>query len=108
MSNPLLEWGRQRFSAKDFAFNNDLVNDVQHFMLGMPADWCQKAHENSKKFWWKTAVCSLVDTVVCGNPLYPIVNFRNIKENCTNWFNCIPEDDFNDMVMNNKDLIELL
>lgn len=105
LSNPLLEWGRQRYSAKDFALTNDLVDDVQHALLGGPADWCKQAHENTNLFWWKTFVCSFVDTVVCGNPIYPIISFRNIHQNCSNWFNCLEENDFDDMIMNLPDLI---
>jgi len=45
-------------------------------------------------------VCALVQSLATGNPIYPIFDLRNIKQDCPGWLDCKETDTLLDTMMN--------
>ena len=112
MINPILDWATQRSLSREYAFEKELVSSLEHWFLEKPSEWCRDIWSDNKDvhYWVKLLVCSLSDSVAQGNPLYPMINIRNIAKNCTDWVTCELNDPEYEAILNDpsiKDLFQI-
>mmetsp|Transcript_13233 Transcript_13233/g.20655 ORF Transcript_13233/g.20655 Transcript_13233/m.20655 type:complete len:315 (-) Transcript_13233:686-1630(-) len=105
--DPLVDDVQQREMNSRFAEKRGLINDVTGFFMDFVGKWCREAHLNHR-IWEQAIACSLTDSFVTGNPLYPTFDIRNIKEECPFWFTCQKNDFVTQTLMNSPDLLEAL
>lgn len=105
--NPLIDEFEQRNLTVQYSLFKKLVTDVQAYFMEYPIKWCEDAIQEHKG-WWKYVSCGIADSFATGNPIYPLMDYRNIKKECSNWFTCWANDELTQTVMNQNDLIEKL
>lgn len=107
VNGPIMDEPLQRAETVNYAEKMKLVTSVDAFIMKYPLEWCQK-FINDDKPWLAMIACSIYDSYATGNPFYPLFNIRNIKEECTGWFDCYTNDPLTQMGLNQPDIVELL
>jgi hypothetical protein len=85
--DPALDYKTQRGEAAAYSKDQRLVSDLSHYAMTYLAELCKGAYGTGLP-WWQLLACSFQDTLPEGNPIYPMFNYRNINEDCDDWFTC--------------------
>jgi len=52
-------------------------------------------------------MCGITESIATGNPVYPVFDFRNMKEECKGWFTCQKNKGFTRFAMNQAEVVKL-
>ena len=63
---------------------------------------------SSHTIWEEILICGISDSIVTGNPFFPLFDYRNIKKECPSWFTCYENDYDQTILLNHPDFTQVL
>jgi len=97
--DPVVDKATQREQTPTFAEKRGLIGEVGGFFMSILEKWCRSSISSNSVFQ-EIIACGVSDSIVTGNPIFPIFDYRNIKKECPYWFTCY-ENNFDQQVLMN-------
>lgn len=88
MGSPVIDEADIRGQIGEYAVENKLISRVEKFFFKYVQDALCKPAVSQKSVLETAIICGITESVATGNPVYPMFDLRNIKEECKGWFTC--------------------